>query len=76
MTAPEALDTVNLSRCWQNNGWHAHGAGPCFDTREQAIRYRDAYDVAYTALMKWRKDFPWSHGECPEWYSFNNRWRS
>ena len=33
-----------LSRCWQNNGWHVYGAGPCFDTEEEAVRYRDSLD--------------------------------
>lgn len=31
----------HVSRCWQNNGYHALGAGPCFDTAEQAVYYRD-----------------------------------
>lgn len=30
-----------ISRCWQNFGYHALGAGPCFDTVEQAVAYRD-----------------------------------
>lgn len=33
-----------ISRCWQNQGFHVYGAGPCFDTHEQAIRYRDGLD--------------------------------
>jgi hypothetical protein len=33
-----------ISKCWQNFGFHVYGAGPCFDTHEQAIAYRDAYD--------------------------------
>ena len=32
---------VGISRCWQNSGWHAHGAGPCFAKYEQAIVFRD-----------------------------------
>lgn len=32
-----------ISRCWQG-GWHAYMAGPCFETREQAIAYRDELD--------------------------------
>jgi hypothetical protein len=42
-TEPER-DMRNISRCWQYSGWHAHGAGPCFDTYEEAIAYRDYYD--------------------------------
>jgi hypothetical protein len=30
-----------ISMCWQNRGYHAMGAGPCFDTVEQAVAYRD-----------------------------------
>ena len=33
----------SISKCWQNNGYHAHGAGPCFDTLEAALLYRDEY---------------------------------
>lgn len=33
-----------LSRCWQNCGWHVYGAGPCFDTEDAAIDYRDSLD--------------------------------
>lgn len=34
-----------LSRCNLNSGgWHVYGAGPCFDTQEQAVRYRDSLD--------------------------------
>jgi hypothetical protein len=39
-------DMRNISTCWQYapNGWHAYGAGPCFDTYEAAIKYRDLID--------------------------------
>ena len=39
-------DMRGISTCWQYgpNGWHAYGAGPCFDTYEQAIAYRDFTD--------------------------------
>jgi hypothetical protein len=30
-----------ISMCWQNRGYHAMGAGPCFDTIEEAVAYRD-----------------------------------
>jgi hypothetical protein len=33
-----------ISRCWQNRGYHVYGAGPCFDTMDQAVAYRDWYD--------------------------------
>lgn len=34
-----------ITRCWQNLGYHVYAAGPCFDTHEQAIRYRDGLDA-------------------------------
>lgn len=34
-----------LSRCWQNQGWHVYMAGPCFDTKDEAVRYRDYLDA-------------------------------
>lgn len=33
-----------ITRCWQNQGYHVYMAGPCFDTLEQAIRYRESLD--------------------------------
>lgn len=41
---PAKPDMLHITRCWQNNGWHAYASGPCFDTYEQAIKYRDAID--------------------------------
>ncbi len=41
-------DMRAISRCWQNAGWHAHAAGPCFDKYEQAVTYRDLYDACET----------------------------
>lgn len=35
-----------ITKCWQNQGWHVYGAGPCFDTLEQAVGYRDGLDRA------------------------------
>jgi len=39
-------DMRGISTCWQYGprGWHAYGAGPCFDDYETAIRYRDWLD--------------------------------
>jgi hypothetical protein len=34
-------DMRDISTCWQYSGWHAKGAGPCFDTYEMAVAYRD-----------------------------------
>ena len=34
-----------LTTCWQNLGWHVYGAGPCFDTKDQAIVYRNSLDA-------------------------------
>lgn len=39
-----------VSRCWQNNGYHVYGAGPCLDSMEEAIDYRERLDYAGT---KW-----------------------
>jgi hypothetical protein len=38
-----ATDTDNISIC-RDMGFHVYMAGPCFDTREQAIAYRDELD--------------------------------
>lgn len=75
MSETATRDMRDISRCWQNNGYHAHGAGPCFDTYEAVIKYRDEYDRAYAALMEFKQSHPWSWQNCPEWESFNRRWR-
>jgi hypothetical protein len=33
-----------ISRCWQNNGYHVYGAGPCLDSLGQAQAYRAEFD--------------------------------
>lgn len=33
-----------ISRCWQNQGFHVYGAGPCFDKITQAQSYRGYLD--------------------------------
>ena len=38
-------DMRGITRCWQHNGWHVYMAGPCFDTYEQAIAYRNSLDA-------------------------------
>lgn len=38
-------DMRGISRCGINLGWHVYKAGPCFDTYEQAIRYRESLDA-------------------------------
>jgi len=45
----------SLSRCHQNLGWHAFGAGPCFDTADQARAFRNyANDHTYAeARQRW-----------------------
>lgn len=40
-----------ISVCWQNRGFHAHGAGPCFDTVEQAVARRDLEDQEWAAKL-------------------------
>jgi len=44
---PDERDMRGISACWHNapNGWHAYGAGPCFDTYEQAVDYRNSLDA-------------------------------
>ncbi len=37
-------DMRGISKCWQGWGFHVYKAGPCFDTYEQAIEYRDSLD--------------------------------
>jgi hypothetical protein len=39
-----AEERRGITRCWQYMGYHVYGAGPCFDTLEQAIRYRNGLD--------------------------------
>jgi hypothetical protein len=34
-----------ITRCWQNNGYHVYMAGPCFDTLDEAVGYRDRLDA-------------------------------
>lgn len=75
MSTETERDLRGISRCWQNNGWHYAGAGPCFDTYEQVSKYRDEYDKAYEAQRKWREN-PWNHGDCLELWTFNRIWRS
>jgi hypothetical protein len=45
-------DMRGVSTCWQSHGWHAYSAGPCFDTYEQVIEYRDSLD---REGITWRK---------------------
>lgn len=45
---------ANISRCWQNNGYHAYMTGPCFDTRAAAVAYRDRLDAA--GVTWWPQD--------------------
>lgn len=35
----------SITRCWQDNGFHVYGAGPCFDNIEQARSYRGRLDA-------------------------------
>lgn len=42
--AEDAEALRGISRCWQNNGYHVYGAGPCCETLAHAQAYRDAYD--------------------------------
>lgn len=66
----------NISRCWQKAGFHAHAAGPCFNTLEACRKYRDEYDVVAEALRKFQERKPWSWESCSEWESFNRKWRA
>ena len=66
----------NISRCWQNGGYHAHMAGPCFDILAAALSYRDEYDRASAALMKFKETPRWSWEKCLEWENFMRKWRA
>lgn len=37
-------DVRGITTCWQYMGFHVYGAGPCFDTKEQATLYRNTLD--------------------------------
>lgn len=43
--APNGPDMRAITRCAQNAGFHVYGAGPCFDTYEQAVHYRESLDA-------------------------------
>lgn len=51
-------DMRGISNCHHgSSGWHAYGAGPCFDTHEQALAYRDKLD---DHGISWKsQDDPW-----------------
>ena len=51
-----ADESRGLTRCWQYQGWHVYAAGPCFDTRDEAVAYRDALDAR--GLTWWPQDKP------------------
>ena len=38
-------DRRGISVCSRYLGWHVYSAGPCFDTYEQAVKYRDYLDA-------------------------------
>lgn len=42
--AERAHQWRRISRCW-DGGYHFAMAGPCFDTPEQAMRYRDRQEA-------------------------------
>lgn len=46
-----------ISRCWQNQGFHVYKAGPCFDTLEQAIAYKESLDAEGVTWRSQRE--PW-----------------
>lgn len=52
---PQADDARGLSTCWRNLGWHVYKAGPCFDTKDQAIAYRDSLDAEGVVWRSQRK---------------------
>ena len=43
--APPDENQRGLTTCWQNLGWHVYSAGPCFETKGQAIAYRNSLDA-------------------------------
>lgn len=47
-----------ITTCWQNNGYHVYGAGPCLDRIDYAINYREDYDYNMSiGNIRWR-DWP------------------
>lgn len=69
-----AVDTRGLSRCWQNQGWHVYGAGPCFDAREAALRYREDYDKTKEEYEKFKTTPSWSWQRFFGWEDLARRW--
>ena len=51
-------DEPNITRCWQNNGYHAFMAGPCFGKKEDAVTYRDKLIAADTTWWPQDKYLP------------------
>jgi hypothetical protein len=47
---PESLDQDakerwrGITTCWQSGSYHVYGVGPCLDTLEEAIEYRNELD--------------------------------
>jgi len=39
-----ATDELHITSCWQF-GFHAYAAGPCFDSKADAVAYRDKLDA-------------------------------
>lgn len=40
-----------ISHCWQNNGFDVYSAGPCFNSIEEAVDYRERLDYAGTTWV-------------------------
>lgn len=41
----DAKDMKGISRCSRYLGWHAYKAGPCFDSYEEVLAYRNSLDA-------------------------------
>lgn len=69
-----ATTTVrDITTCWQNNGFHVGGAGPCFDRMEWAINYRESCDYAESIGDKWwRYPSNWPPVAPPNWVNPKN----
>lgn len=47
-------DFRGITKCRQSEGWHVYAAGPCFESMEEAVEYRNRLDfagVAYWPLL-------------------------
>lgn len=69
MTADPMPDRI--SRC-ARGGYHSRGAGPCFETIEEAIAFRDAETARLADWCDARKDKGFWNDR--EWITWREQW--